>query len=41
MYHRAGRITPSVTGEVDKTKVDITSQSLLNKIVQYTEVKKK
>ena len=40
MYHRDGRINPSVAGKVYKTNVDITSQSLLNKIVQYTEVKK-
>ena len=40
MYHRAGRITPSFAGEVYKRNVDINSQSLLNKIVQYTEVKK-
>ena len=38
MYHRAERITASIAGEVYKTNVDITSQSLLNKIMQYTEV---
>ena len=41
MYHRAGRITASIVGEVYKTDVDITSQSLLNKIMQYNEVTKK
>ena len=40
MYHRAGRITASIAGEVYKTNIDITSQSLLNKIMQYTEVTK-
>ena len=40
MHHRARRITASVAGEVYKTNVDITSQSLLNKIMQYTEVTK-
>ena len=40
MYHRAGRITASIAGEVYKTNIDITRQSLLNKIMQYTEVMK-
>ena len=40
MYHRAGRITASIAGELYKTNIDITSQSLLNKIMQYTEVTK-
>ena len=39
MYHRAGRISESVAGEVYKTNIDtITSHSLLNKIMQYQEV---
>ena len=40
MYHRAGRITASIAGEVYTTNVDITSRSLLNKIMQYTKVTK-
>ena len=40
MYHRAGQITASMAEEVYKTNVDITSQPLLNKIMQYTEVTK-
>ena len=36
MYHRAGRITASIAGEVCTTNVDITIRSLLNKIMQYT-----
>ena len=38
MYHRSGQTTASIAGEVYKTNVDITSHSLLNKIMQYTEV---
>ena len=41
MYHRPGRITASIAGEVYKTNVDIISQSLLNKIMQYSEFMKK
>ena len=41
MYHRPGRITASIAGEVYKTNVDIISQSLLNKIMQYNEFMKK
>ena len=40
MYRTAGRITASIAGEVYKTNVDITSQSLSNKVMQYTEVTK-
>ena len=29
MFHRAGQITASIAGEVYKTNVDITSQSLI------------
>ena len=40
MHHRAERITASIAGEVYKTNVDITSQCLLNKIMQYTKSRK-
>ena len=38
--HKAGQITASIAREVYKTKVDITIQSLLKTIMQYTEVTK-
>ena len=40
MYHKAEQITASIAGEMYKTNVDITSQCLLNKIMQYTESRK-